>query len=404
MTTRTTPPRQNGRLKKLGFLIAALPVAWMSLTDAGANILAGNPLMAASAGALGSGRVKIAALPRHVVIAQPAPYKSDAALVQAAKAVLSDSALDPASIWVLANSDPADKARVEAGLRLAERVTRRDLATQLELMRTYATTQDARQALRHLDTAMSVYGENASELLLKTGAGLANPEFRALLSQYRGRTWFKTMLNLAMNQGNEPVGTAAMLLEQNIGGEAVDVAQLPLLLTKLVAAGRTDLANSVATKFGMNAAGAKVFGLAPATTDARFTPLSWQFEGAPGIDVAPTDDGQLIINFSADTAGAILNRAMQLEPGSYVLEMTSRLSERSSGATDLSWSLGCFDGGRWLVVWSQRLQVTAQGQPERMNVQVPASCRQQIWRLSGTNSGNQTGAGVKVGGLNLLRP
>ena len=87
-----------------------------------------------------------------------------------------------------------------------------------------------------------------------------------------------------------------------------------------------------------------------------------------------------------------------------MMEMNTRLAEQSSGTTELKWTLACFQGGNSVPVWSQQLLVTSQARTERLNLSIPPSCGAQLWRLSGTNSGNQTGAGINLSGLNLARP
>ena len=74
-------------------------------------------------------------------------------------------------------------------LRLAQRVSRRDLETQLYLLELRAREGNIEESLRHYDALLLSRPETSSMLLGILARGLGDRDLRKALAEYAGRDW-----------------------------------------------------------------------------------------------------------------------------------------------------------------------------------------------------------------------
>lgn len=270
----------------------------------------------------------------------------------------------------------------------AERLSRRDLQTQLWSVEDAVRRGDVAGALRHYDIALRTSRVAPDLLFPVLGSAIADPAIRtALAGTLKGRPlWGPGFIDHVAANGREPRATAGLFLALRRSGvpvsETARAAVIGALLTRdltdaawsFYAAGRPDADRRRSRDPGFTAdlVEPSLFDWAT-INDGRVT-ASIQRGGDPGAG------GGGIVDFAAPASvgGALLQQLQVLPPGDYRIEGRSAGIEQPEGARPY-WALSCRDGrelGRVVLPDSAQAKGRFAGR-----FSVPAGCPAQVLAL-----------------------
>jgi hypothetical protein len=230
----------------------------------------------------------------------------------------------------------------------AERLSRRDLQTQLWKIEDAVGRGDVRGALRHYDIALRTHPGFWELLYPVLGAAASDRVIRAeLLRTLRGRpAWGESFVTYLAGSGPDPAAASALFLAMRGAGLPVAQEAHAITVDRLIRAGQTDAAWRYYAAIRPGAERVR-------SRDPRFTlasPTPSQFDWVAVNDGVVSGSFQRgnrggVFDFAASTGngGAMLRQVQLLPPGRY------RLTGRSTGVDQLTgsppyWSLSCGEG------------------------------------------------------------
>lgn len=302
---------------------------------------------------------------------------------EAAKAALRREPLQTGALRLLARTLLGSGEGMEL-LLLAERVSRRDLQLELQLIDATAATGDVVRVIAHYDHVLAAHPEAASRLLPVLARAASDDGVGAALARHAARAWYPGLIAAAIDEGTEPDALARLLAlgRRHWPAETVD-RLVSRQLDRLVATGRLDAARRLAGQVpGTAAAGLGSIGFGAATTDPRLRPLSWKLAEADGALAEPGEGGGLAIRVDAERTALVAERVTLLAGGSYAVTQTLSYAAGAPMAR-LAWRVDCVSGGP-AAVWQQVVPVRAGRVTYRSRITVPAGCPAQRWRLMAT--------------------
>lgn len=319
-----------------------------------------------------------------------------------ARAVLRRSPLDVVAMRQLAMvADFERPGQAPALVLLAERISRRDLATQVYLIDAAAERGAQAEALRHYDRALSAHPVARAALFAPLAQAIADPAVRSAMVRHAARPWFETFVTNADTHGATPGAMVALL---NAARDALprtryeDMATL--LLEKLVGAGRLAEASALAGEVQgntTNALGSIEF--SPATTDRRLGPFAWNLQADELVETVLGGDGEIRASILPARAALAAERVTVFPPGNY--EFYQELTyDNVSPRAAVTWELRC--GANRAPLWKQRLPASPGRITYRAKLTIPDSCSGQLWKLTVSADETQFPSIVQVGALRLI--
>lgn len=288
------------------------------------------------------------------------------------------TAVGAASIYGLDAQARGDLATARAAFTYAQRLSRRDLQTQLWAIEDAVGRGDVPGVLRHYDIALRT-SRQATDLLFPVLSGaIADPAIRmALVRTFGGRpAWQGDFISFVSTNGTNPIATAALFMALRAQDYRISDEATAAVTTALVQRGSIDAAwryyASVRPGVDRRRSRDPNFHMALAEP----TPFDWNLVSEDGPSAAlQAGDAGGILDFTSPSGvgGTVLRQQQLLPPGSY------RLAGRSSGIEAAEtmlpyWVLQCGDGREL-----GRVTIQTQGDFTGIFV-VPAGCPMQ--RLS----------------------
>lgn len=288
-------------------------------------------------------------------------------------------------------------------LRLAERMSRRDVPTQIALLRQAAEANAYRPTFMHLDTILSVNPSLGTQFFAPMATLLGDLEARRRLAGYADRPWFGAFVAGAVKEADNPADLAALLVESRATLPLAQAMLLPRLLGRLVDAGDYAAARTLAVGFG----GARPamlgnFALTGATTDPRFAPLTWRLGDSDVVQTSVSPEGVMEVDLRPGSTEPVAERVTRLAPGSYLIEQKVTRSD-DDGPLFVAWELRCQLGKRMQLAWRQPVPVPQGEAHYRARLEVPNDCPIQQWRLMALADDTQTDASFRIGALRLAK-
>jgi len=324
-------------------------------------------------------------------------------IIDQARSVLREAPLEAGAMRRLGFADViTGKPALRGQLKIAERISRRDLQNQVALLGLTAKEGDIAAALIHLDRLSTVFPRVGTQFFTPLESFLANDEGRRQLIAYRERRWFTSFMDVAANRAKDPRNVAALLRE----------ARLPLsqgrsimqrLVDRLIAQNRYDAARDLAIGYGRaDQAVLDDFRMTRKTVDPAFAPLTWRLPGEDLVRASQPRDGALDVALSPGKPIAVLERVTHFPSGSYVLEQQVNKAEER---TELfaKWELRCERSNDHTVVWQQPVPLQTDQVHYRSEVRIPSDCPLQYWRLNVLADGIQSDARFQIASLSLER-
>ncbi|WP_339345923.1 hypothetical protein [uncultured Sphingomonas sp.] len=267
-------------------------------------------------------------------------------------------------------------------MELAQRVSRRDFLTQMWMNEAAVADGDIDRALSHYDIALTTSKRAAPALLFPVlTRAIAIPQVSAALARYISarRPWVDAFLTQAIATG-DPRAVAALLAKAGVRGNAnaFAAAQSGLIGSFVVHKDYAGLGDYAATMPSADRAAIRTIDFAPATTDGRLRPLTWELTDDSDLGAAYQPGQGLTIRARSGTRGIVARRILYLPTGRWRLRQHVSVVGEAQGPS-VSWEAYCLDSMTSDAFWSQALP--RRSGAVQSEFVVPAGCRAVEMRL-----------------------
>ena len=302
-----------------------------------------------------------------------------------ARAALRREPLNPSALRVLGyyDSDRGQLASARRELVLGEKLSRRDFFTQVWFINDKVKAGDAPGALKHFDTALRSSDSGGQVLYPVLAKALSDPRVQRAVAPYirQKDDWVGEFVAYALDKREGETELARMFA--NNGGAPNDTLG-STLLSLLVVRGSYDEAR----RYYLSMPGAAPGGLhevsfAPALTDSRFIPVSWQPlpSDTLGADLVADEDGARAFEIVAvhSMAQPALRKLLMLASGSY--SFAANVVTETGDPANAGWTVSCLRAG------APAAEI-AHLRPAGGSFSIPTGCQAQFLDLvSGANAG-----------------
>lgn len=346
-----------------------------------------------------------AQLARDKLTVEPASVSQTSVTTLSQKALRQDpTAVAAASTLGLVKSVRGEVAGARRLMRYAQRLSRRDLATQIWAIEDAVSRDSVQEALDHYDIALRTSREASAILFPVLASAMGDADVRrSLVDRLAMRPlWQGSFLDYASTSASDPRATAQLFAMIDRPALPPSDAAKAALLTRLIDAGAHDLAWRYYTMLRP--------GVIPAQSrDPRFTagltmplPFDWLAGTDSGIAATFLNGKDASFDFAAppSVGGTLLQQLQVLPAGRYRLYGHSRGMEEPSETAPF-WSLSCqgsVELGRVTMPRSATANGTFEGQ-----FTVPANCPIQVLALVARPSSKVVGLSGQITDV-VLRP
>lgn len=319
-----------------------------------------------------------------------------------AQAVLRATPLDTTALRQLAMVDQAT-GRQAAQLLIdqAERVTRRDLSTELLQIERAAQARDLSGALRHYDHALTVHPDVSVRLFPLLARALAADAVRTALIPYAARPWMSRFLAGAIAEGAEGEAVAAtvvMLRARLATGEADRLT--PRLIDDLLARQQAGAARALVQAQPEFIAGLlDNLGFTHSSTDTRLGRLGWRLATASQVEAQLEQGEWVAVNANGEHYAIAAERQTLLPPGRYRFSFTIDYAADAPRAR-ISWEVRC-SGSGGAMIWRSVLPTASAKVRYLSEFAVADGCPIQSWRLRAMGDVSQSVSQARIGELRL---
>ncbi len=282
-----------------------------------------------------------------------------------------------------------DEAAARRYFTYAQKLSRRDLRTQLWMIEDAVQREDIPGALHQYDITLRIFPTLSDVLYPVLASASVDPVIRReLVKTLAGKpAWSDSFINYVVGNSTTPKATAVLFLDLRRAGVLVPETARAGAINALIAGGELNVAWSYYTSIRSHADRRR-------SRDPRF---ATNLETPSALDWTPVNDGGLttsiqggIFDFAAPASfgGPMLQQVQLLPPGTYRLSGHSIGIEQAAGALPY-WTLRCQDGrelGRVEVPNSN----VARGNFNAM-FSVPADCPMQTLLLTARPSDAMSG-------------
>lgn len=387
MTSRSRGLLKQRSVREWGFrsalAIAAVLLAYLSLTDTLANVVVKLDPARAHRMAPGDGKITAALAEHRFTLKPEAGMDSEPARLARLALAQDPTAVEALSVLGLQAQLRGETAEARRHFAHSLALSRRELRPRIWAIEEAVSRGDIGEALRSYDIALRT-SRRAPDLLFPVlASALAEPKVRLpLLEMMRTRpSWEPAFIGFVGSSAPNPQAAALFFSEGARMGLPVDDSHRSGVVNALVARGSLDEAWTYYASFRRGADRRR-------SRDPNFTRASdapplfeWIAVNSAGVSASIRPDppnGMVEFAASPTTGGTVLQQMQILPPGSY------RLDGRSSGIEqpDRSlpyWVLTCSDGrelGRVMVPNS-----TSRGGAFSGLLQVPSGCPVQTLSL-----------------------
>ena len=242
--------------------------------------------------------------------------------------------VQPAALRELVDSGdvggPVAESRAIALVLQSQRLSRRDLPTQLWLIDYYGRHADAVSAIRHFDLALRVSEAARPRIFPLLEASASDPQARALiLSMLASKAnWTKPFASFLMESGRDlgfDEAAARILLDRR---KSEDVQQYRMLVARLVQADRYETAWNAYISQGLGRGADPARALRNGDFEGREdgTPFDWTYAQEPDLWAARERSDRstgyvLSLAASNGRAGEVARQIIHLGPGAHRLQV-----------------------------------------------------------------------------------
>jgi hypothetical protein len=287
-------------------------------------------------------------------------------------------------------------------LDLSDRVSRRELLTELLLSNSAAQHGQPEVAMRHFAAALSTQPEALSLLFPPLANTLRQARFQPVIARYLDREWAPAFLDYAVRHADPADLLAAVQANPAVQREDRFHRFRGDLIVNLVRAGHPALAFAYAAKVpAEDSAALKIVGFNRRTTEPGLGPLLWRLGNSGGV-YASLAGPTVLVDIDPASTGLALERIFALAPGSYTIGATTKAVDLSE---DLSaeWQAECLRGEEMTVLGRWKAQVASSAQRARLPIRVDSLCEGVRVTLTVHNLDDQQDAEVEVSDFELAK-
>lgn len=320
--------------------------------------------------------------------------------VSLARRSLHGLALNPAALRV-AVLDGASSKTAEAALRLSEKMSRRDVATQLMLIETAVQANNVDEALSHYDTALRVHPDMGSILYpVLASAGAEQPLDPSFVRLFRSDPpWANEFIRWAVGYAPDLAGITPLIRALPSKSHALSTDNLQAIVAKLAESREFVPAFDLYRSHSFDAAN-RLWGSSTATS---YPPLDWRVasNGDLSVDASGEKGDSITFEASGSQPQTVMDRVVSLPPGHYLLAArgTSSVADPSTAPY---WYVVCADASEAELAKLAMPTLRSENAEYRKAFRVSQECPFQ-WlrlRLSGTSTPRQSGT---IANLRLVR-
>jgi hypothetical protein len=347
---------------------------------------------------------RIASLPQAVSSAQ----RGQVALAaqDAARALQRNPTLPaPARILAMQAGLRGDQRQADRLLQYSERLSRRDILTQLWLLERRVTANDVGGALSHFGIALQVEPGTQDLLFPVLSSALSQADLRQPIAGlvHRGDSWRSEFLYYVAAHADPASGGTLFLMLARLGTPPAP-AHLQGLIERLVAggnfAGAARLYALVDRQWRLGDAGAELDGTFERSVD--LPPFGWEFNqnnAARGPRPDQPSNNALQVNLPQSGEDWAAHRLLVLPPGHY--RLTAAYGMMDGGSGSLRIEISCSRGGS--VVASMAATVNRPAGTLDGMLAIPAGCAQQWLSILTSGEGSDTPGRLWLDDLRLAR-
>ncbi|WP_147417655.1 hypothetical protein [Sphingomonas cavernae] len=327
-------------------------------------------------------------------------------MAQLARASINAEPINPVAVRLLGLVEEARNDRLAlARMRLAERLSRRELTTQLWLMERATQSNDLDGALRHYDTALRTGPASHAILFPILARALDDDQIRAHLAVRlrRNPPWLalfvehvltnrQHMANLARTfvlAGTTPPEPGFELLSSAMLEVLVDQRQFEVAREFLAILPRS------------HARAASSMGFNEASTDARFRPFTWDPLTGSAVGAEFEEGGKALRAFAGSGERAvIMRRYVALPPATYEFAVREEPVEAGPDATRV-WKVDCAMRGSDLALAKVDGSLAREPRTTRFTFIVRPGCTYQRISLEVAGGSDQLGLSLLARDLSI---
>lgn len=233
-----------------------------------------------------------------------------------------------------------DEAASERLHMLAERVSRRDLGTQLWLIERAAAAGDVAETLRHYDLALTSEPGSGRLLYPVLASAISDEAVRSALEPYvrADRPWVRSFLASGLGEAS-PVALSALVA---IARPDTVKGVMGPLLTRIARDQDFITARKLLMATAVGRAALRDMTVSEQTTAPQLGPFGWQLARSDGVDAFREGAG-FAARTSSGASGLAARRVLVLRPGRYRFGYALQ-SQGSAGGASLSADAQCLGG------------------------------------------------------------
>lgn len=333
-------------------------------------------------------------------ITQPSPQEA---------AALREALLErPLSVSILRQLAMAEQieARTPHAARLLDisnRISRRDLLTELLLSERAARANRPVESLRHFDAALSTNAEASSLMFGPLARTLEQPDFRPYVARHLDRPWGPAFLDAAVRTARSTDLLATVVQNPAVQQQERFRRFRGDLISRLVNEGYPALAFEYAAKGPeAEAAPIKVVGFTRATTDARLGPLLWRMANAGGV-YSSLSGSTVVVDVDPASTGNAVERLFALPPGSYALAASTRVTDHSENLS-ADWQVACLARGKARLLARSAAPLGSREGAVRAPFRIDESCQAVRIALVVHNLDDQRDAEIEITHFAIEKP
>lgn len=312
-------------------------------------------------------------------------------------------AIDPTNVRAVSDiallRDLQGRREAATGLmRYAERLSRRDLITQLWWIEYMSAQGDVAETLRHFDVALRTSSSAPSILFPILVTASIDPEIAAPLSRLVARrpAWADQFVQQLAQSSPDPAAAASFLgrmasLDAPASGRA-----LATVVDRLIEGGRPDVAFALFSRYRPEAARQPIRNGDFSDTPAEPTAFDWGFP-QEGVSASIDRDG---LHVDAAAGGGVAARQLvRLQPGRRLLRLSYQASEDvGAGGAEPVLSMRCAGSGLAIAA-----QPATNAGSRTLAFDIPSSCPLQILEIAVRGGDGLGSAGATIRELQLVQ-
>lgn len=292
-------------------------------------------------------------------------------------------------------------------LRLAHRLSRRELGTMLWLIDDSISRNDPAAMLGYVDEAFTTHSAASDLLTPALAAALFDPAVRAGIIRFvrQGRPWISEFLTVASSAEGAADRAATIVIASGRPTQLSDIDALDnRILTDLASAGSFPIAAAYLRRMaGPGADPARDIGISAATINPRLGPFGWTVIDRQDVGARWNGANAVDLHAGSDQRGTVLSRTLMLAPGDHLFSQTLA-APTVGGAASVTWQLSCLAPKTDAPLWIESFQAAPPAANYRSVIHVPAGCAGQKIELIASSDGSQADASLTVEDLHLSAP